>query len=309
MIKYLGLDLGGTNIKVSFLGVDGSRLTQLSEETFSTEGSLGPDHVVENIVSIIKQYREEHDGIAAIGMTFPGIFDHQTGNTLVVPNIPGDWKNYPFKRNIEMGSGATISMINDARAFAFAESLLGAARGKATVACLTLGTGIGGGVVINGEVLMGATLGAGEIGHQIVLKDGPQCGCGQRGCVEALTAGPAIVKKSGKRTPLEAYEAALAGDQQSIDTFKEVSEWLGIACSNLVAVLSPDVIVIGGGIAQAGEYLMDLIRSETKRQVKLFPESAVNIVTAELGVYAGAMGAALYGATMAGATLSFTSIT
>jgi glucokinase len=186
---------------------------------------------------------------------------------------------------------------------------MGAANGKKTVACYVIGTGVGGGVVIDGKIHMGSTGGAGEIAHQIVKPDGPLCGCGGRGCAETLTNSAAIAKFAGTTTSEEAYKKAVAGDAKALAAFKEVGYWISIALTNIMVVLAPDTIIIGGGVAQSGDILLNEIRQQMALQAKIYPSSAVNIVPATLGFYAGAIGAALNGAITAGAQLSLMSTT
>jgi len=186
---------------------------------------------------------------------------------------------------------------------------MGAAHGKKTVACYVIGTGVGGGIVIYGKIHMGSTGGAGEIAHQIVKVDGPLCGCGSRGCAETLTNSAAIAKLAGTKTSEEAYKKAVAGDAQALAAFKEVGYWISIALTNVMVLLAPDTIIIGGGVAQSGDILLNEIRKEMAKQSNIYPESAINIVPATLGFYAGAIGAALNGAITAGAQLSLMSTT
>jgi glucokinase len=172
-----------------------------------------------------------------------------------------------------------------------------------------MGTGVGGGLVIDGKVHEGATRGAGEIAHQVVAPDGPVCGCGTRGCVEALTSSAAISAMANTNTPEEAYERAKAGDEKAIAAFRSAGKWLGIALANVNAVFSPEVFIVGGGVAQAGDLVLDFIRAELHERNHLWPNSAFKVVPAQLSFFAGATGAALKAAAAAGTQLSFTSIT
>jgi glucokinase len=151
---------------------------------------------------------------------------------------------------------------------------------------------------------MGATGGAGEVAHQIVKPNGPLCGCGGRGCAETLTNSAAIAKLAGTKTSEEAYQKAVAGDVQALAAFKEVGYWIAIALTNVMVLLAPDTIIIGGGVAQSGDLLLNEIRKEMASQSNVYPASAVNVVPATLGFYAGAIGAALNGAIVAGAQVS-----
>jgi len=306
--RFLGVDLGGTNIKFAVIEIDGSNIKEVVKDQIATEAKNGPEHVTDRISNLIKRIDGEMpiDGVA---VAVPGIFNHDTGEILLFPNLPGAWENFPFTKKLSEATGKSIALINDARAFCLAESTLGAGRGHRFVACIVMGTGVGGGLVIDGKVHEGATRGAGEIAHQVVAPDGPVCGCGTRGCVEALTSSAAISAMANTDTPEEAYERAKAGDEKAIAAFRSAGKWLGIALANVNAVFSPEVFIVGGGVAQAGDLVLDFIRAELHERNHLWPNSAFKVVPAQLSFFAGATGAALKAAAAAGTQLSFTSIT
>ena len=308
MKRFLGVDLGGTNIKYAVIEIDGTKIKEVLKDQISTEAKNGPEHVTNRIASLIKKIDGEMP-IASVAVAVPGIFNHDTGEILLFPNLPGAWDNFPFTKKLTEATGKSIALINDARAFCLAESTLGAGRGHRYVACIVMGTGVGGGLVIDGKVHEGATRGAGEIAHQVVAPDGPVCGCGTRGCVEALTSSAAISEMAGTNTPEEAYERAKAGDEKAIAAFRSAGKWLGIALANVNAVFSPEVFIVGGGVAQAGDLVLDFIRAELHERNHLWPNSAFKVVPAQLSFFAGATGAALKAAAAAGTQLSFTSIT
>ena len=308
MKRFLGVDLGGTNIKYAVIEIDGTSIKEVLKDQISTEAKNGPDHVTDRIATLIKKIDGELP-IVGVAVAVPGIFNHDTGEILLFPNLPGAWENYPFTKKLREATGKSIALINDARAFCLAESTLGAGRGHRYVACIVMGTGVGGGLVIDGKVHEGATRGAGEIAHQVVAPDGPVCGCGTRGCVEALTSSAAISAMAETKTPEEAYERAKAGDEKAIAAFRSAGKWLGIALANVNAVFSPEVFIVGGGVAQAGDLVLDFIRAELHERNHLWPNSAFKVVPAQLSFFAGATGAALKAAAAAGTQLSFTSIT
>ena len=308
MKRFLGVDLGGTNIKYAVIEIDGTSIKEVLKDQISTEAKNGPDHVTDRIATLIKKIDGEMP-IVGVAVAVPGIFNHDTGEILLFPNLPGAWENYPFTKKLREATGKSIALINDARAFCLAESTLGAGRGHRYVACIVMGTGVGGGLVIDGKVHEGATRGAGEIAHQVVAPDGPVCGCGTRGCVEALTSSAAISAMAETKTPEEAYERAKAGDEKAIAAFRSAGKWLGIALANVNAVFSPEVFIVGGGVAQAGDLVLDFIRAELHERNHLWPNSAFKVVPAQLSFFAGATGAALKAAATAGTQLSFTSIT
>jgi glucokinase len=306
--RFLGVDLGGTNIKYAVIEIDGTSIKEVLKDQISTEAKNGPDHVTDRIATLIKKIDGEMP-IVGVAVAVPGIFNHDTGEILLFPNLPGAWENYPFTKKLTEATAKSIALINDARAFCLAESTLGAGRGHRYVACIVMGTGVGGGLVIDGKVHEGATRGAGEIAHQVVAPDGPVCGCGTRGCVEALTSSAAISAMAETKTPEEAYERAKAGDEKAIAAFRSAGKWLGIALANVNAVFSPEVFIVGGGVAQAGDLVLDFIRAELHERNHLWPNSAFKVVPAQLSFFAGATGAALKAAAAAGTQLSFTSIT
>lgn len=308
MKRFLGVDLGGTNIKYAVIEIDGTNIKEVLKDQISTEAKKGPDHVTDRIATLIKKIDGEMP-IVGVAVAVPGIFNHDTGEILLFPNLPGAWENYPFTKKLIEVTGKSIALINDARAFCLAESTLGAGRGHRFVACIVMGTGVGGGLVIDGKVHEGATRGAGEIAHQVVAPDGPVCGCGTRGCVEALTSSAAISAMAETKTPEEAYERAKAGDEKAIAAFRSAGKWLGIALANVNAVFSPEVFIVGGGVAQAGDLVLDFIRAELHERNHLWSNSAFKVVPAQLSFFAGATGAALKAAAAAGTQLSFTSIT
>jgi glucokinase len=308
MKRFLGIDLGGTNIKFSVLEVDKATLKEIEKGQVPTEADHGPLHVTHRIADIVKRLNSELE-IDSVALAVPGIFDHDSGNVLLFPNLPGNWNQFPLVDKLKEWTKKEISLINDARAFCLAESTLGAGRGHRFIACIVLGTGVGGGLVIDGKVHEGTTKGAGEIAHQVVAPDGPVCGCGTRGCLEALTSSAAISALAGTESPEQAYSRAIEGDARAISAFREVGRWLGIGLANVNAVFSPSIFIVGGGVAQAGNLLLDFIRQELHERNNLWPNSNFEVVPAQLSFFAGATGAALKAAAVAGTQLSFTSIT
>jgi len=291
--RYLGLDLGGTNIKAVVLELDAGTAVGVAEDSSATRAERGPLGVVERLVEVGRQMIERHGPIEAVGLGVPGLFDRASGVIELFPNLPGPWKGQPLRESVAESLNRDVTLINDARAFSLAEATMGAGRGCSTVACVTLGTGIGGGLVIDGRLHLGAWGVAGEIGHQTLVVDGPLCGCGNRGCVEALAKAEVLVELAGKANAEEVYQAATEGDTASLAAIETVAGWLGVGLANVVAILGPDRIVVGGGITAAGELALEPIREAVRRRVTLVPVSQIEIVAAELGTSAGAIGAAL----------------
>jgi glucokinase len=293
--RYLGLDLGGTNIKYAIVE-DGPEPRVVAEGKTETDASEGPSTVVTRMVELGRRVVSEHGAVEAVGAGIPGVLDYDRGRALFLPNLPGSWADTPLADSLSAGLGVAVSLINDARAFTLGELRLGAGKGCEDVVCVGVGTGIGGGVAIDGQLHLGLGGTAGEFGHQTIEPEGPRCACGNRGCVEALAAGPAIAREGGKPTPELVAEAAHAGDARAREAITHAGQVIGIAVANAVVLLAPQRVVIGGGVAAAGHLLLDPIRAEVKRRVFVVPIDRVEIVAAALGPFAGAVGAALWGA-------------
>jgi glucokinase len=292
--RLLGLDFGGTNIKVVILadapGVD-PEVVWSDQRPTRAEG--GPDVVVGELIGAARDAVDGHGPIDAVGLGIPGVFDPEAGTILLFPNFPGEWAGHPIRQPISEALGLPMALINDARAFTLAEGTIGAGRGCRSIVAMTLGTGIGGGVMIDGKLVTGASGRAGEVGHQIVEVDGPRCGCGNRGCVEALTRAGVLTRLAGKGTVEEVYRAAASGDERSSAAVARVADYLGVALANMVTVIGPERIVVGGGVMAGGERVLDPIRQAVLRHVTLAPPETISVVAAELGTMAGAIGAAL----------------
>ena len=293
--RHLGLDLGGTSIKVALLERSGAGFKVVWTDQTDTRAWLGPDVVTDTLVQAAHHAIQSGGPVTSVGLGVPGLFERETGNVLLFPNLPGPWKGYPLRKVMEGAIGRTVWMVNDARAFALAEGTMGAGAGYRTVACMTLGTGIGGGIMIEGRLHQGAFGVAGELGHQTIDPNGPRCGCGNRGCVEALAKAAVLAELAGKGSAEEVYETAAAGDEASLAAIRRVAEYIGIGLANVVTLLGPDRIIVGGGIAEAGELVLQPIREAVRERVTLVPTELIEVVPASLGNSAGALGAALAG--------------
>jgi len=298
--RHLGVDVGGTNCKLAVVesagdrpGPPGDRPRLLATTTVPT-GSGDPGEVVERVAAAAAGPLATHGPVAAAGVGVPGLFDEATGRTLLLPNLPAAWNGYRLRGPLADRLGVPTALINDARAFALAESRLGAAAGCSTVVCLTLGTGVGGGVVIDGRLRFGPHGRAGEVGHQIIDPAGPPCGCGNRGCVEAFAAGPALCRLGGQASPEAVFAAAAAGDPRAGAAVQAVVGRLAVGIANMVTVLWPEQVVVGGGLAAAGEQLFGPLRRAVVAAAPLVDPAAYEIVPAALGPAAGAIGAALW---------------
>ncbi len=303
--RHLGLDLGGTNLKWAVLSAaaDGTweAVARDQQPTRVVEDSDAvPDSIVDQFCELALAAMRAWGPIVSVGVGVPGLYDPETGRTRFLPNVPGPWAGHPVGEPIAAATGLPTALINDARAFGLAELRLGAARGASSMVGLTLGTGIGGALVIGGRLVMGHDGTAGEMGHQTIDPDGPWCGCGNRGCVEAFARADQVAAACGTATAEEAVRAARKGDARALRGLADVGRYLGIGLANMINVASPDVIVLGGGMAAAGELLFGPIRAEIERRATMTDIDQVRLVPAELGVWAGAYGAAVHGAERAG---------
>jgi glucokinase len=302
--RYIGLDLGGTNIKwavVEQSGPDGWHT--LDRGQVSTDTSREEASVVPQLASLAAEVRAGVDDgeVVSLGVAVPGLYIPETGVVTFLTNVPGDWSATPTGEPIATATGLPTALINDARAFGLAELRFGAGRDVDSFIGFTLGTGIGGVFAIGNRVIQGYRGQAGELGHQTIDPNGPWCGCGNRGCVEAYCRADQVAIVCGTADPREAIEKARAGDERAIAGLAEIGRYLGIGISNAITVLTPDLVILGGGWSSAGEFLILPIKAEMRRRVITTPVERVDVVLARLGTWAGAIGAAVHGAEQAGA--------
>jgi glucokinase len=298
--RHLGLDLGGTNLKWTVVEHDAGTWRALDRGQVVTRLDGGPGAIVDQLGEVGRTAMASWPGVVSAGVGIPGLYDPRTGRTRFLVNIRGDWDGRPVAEPVSAALGVPVALINDARAFGLAELRLGAGRGASSMVGLTLGTGVGGVIAIDGKVHQGHDGTAGEIGHQTIDPDGPDCNCGNHGCLEAFARADRIAAACGTATAEEAVERARNGDAAALDGLRRVGRSLGIGIGNMIAVISPDRVVIGGGIAAAGDLLLAEARAEIRRRVLTTSVDEVEIVTAELGTWAGSIGAAVHGAEQAG---------
>ncbi len=298
--RHLGLDLGATNLKWAVVARDGDAWEALGRGQVPTDIAGGPDAVVAQLASVGRAAIERRPAVATAGIGVPGLYDPADGSTRFLVNVPGEWAGRPVAAPVGAALGVPTVLVNDARAFGLAELRLGAGRGARSIVGLTLGTGIGGVVAIDGTVIQGHDGTAGELGHQTIDPNGPMCGCGNRGCLEAHARADRIAAACGTETAEAAVEAARAGDARAVAGLEEIGRLLGIGIANVIVILTPDRVVIGGGIAAAADLLFPAIRAELERRVLVTALDRVELVTAQLGTWAGAIGAAVHGAEATG---------
>lgn len=293
MALALGFDVGGSSVKVAL--IDEASHDVLASDLRHLDVSRSVAGTIEVIGATAAEMVAEYGPVASIGVGLPGIFDESTGAPTLLPNFPAEWIGCPLRETLERELHHQVVFINDAKAFAIAEGRLGAGVGFRSVACVALGTGVGGGVVIDGELWTGAGA-AGEFGHITVKLDGPQCGCGNRGCVEAFAGSQAICANGGQSTSQAVFEAAARGDRRAQSAVERAIGALGAGLANVFITLAPEVIVVGGGLAAAADQLIEPLAREIRQRVRVAPPETIRIVAGRLGRNAGAIGAALAGA-------------
>jgi glucokinase len=305
---YASIDLGGTNIKGLLATGDGSAICSKSVPTQSHEG---PQEVLQRIAALVDELcRQSPSKPEALGMAVPGLVDRRRGLTKFLPNFPTQWRDVPVRDMLAPSVGCPVYLLNDVRTATLGELCFGHGRTAGTMVFFALGTGIGGGVAVDGRLRLGPLGAAGELGHQTILPDGPRCGCGNQGCLETLAAGPAIAAEgirlmlsglapklydlvegdASRVTTKEIAMAAEAGDANVKDAVIRAAGYLGIGVANVVVVLHPDLVVLGGGVAQIGELLFETVRQTVRQRVGMFPTDGVAILPSALGDSAGALG-------------------
>jgi glucokinase len=303
--ETIGVDLGGTKMLVGVL----SGIEPLYEQREASTGQT-EDELVELLVREVEEAREARPDVAAIGLGIPATIDHDRGVAVAAVNLP--LSDVPIKEVVSERTGLPVFVDNDANVAAYAEYLFGAAQGKPHTVMLTVGTGIGGGLILGGEVYRGSTGAGAELGHTVIQADGPPCqgNCPNHGCVEALASGTALGREGraaaesapdsvlgkmlaeGKEVDGRAVtEAALAGDEVATGVFDLIGSRLGVACATFANVFQPDAIVVGGGVIAAGDLLLEPARREMRRRA-LNPMNRTPILEATLGNDAGMIGAA-----------------
>jgi glucokinase len=310
-VRYVvGIDIGGTNLVAGTVAEDGSEILGLvSEPTIAEQGA---DAVLARILKLARASMAASPGkqIAGVGIGSPGPLDTTRGIVLLTPNL--GWTNFPVRDRISQALELPATLDNDANCAIFGEWWRGAARGADHVVGLTIGTGIGGGIVLSGDIYRGASDIAGELGHMTIDSTGRRCKCGNYGCLEAYASGPAIAARAvegieaGAETSLPTYvkgnlaqvtaqvvyEAAHDGDAYALEVVRDTAKFLGAGVANILNVFNPQVVVICGGVTLAGDKLFVPLRSEVKRRAFKPAVDVCRIVPGELTGTAGVYGAA-----------------
>jgi len=311
---YIGIDLGGTNIKV---GCFQSDLGLVCKSSVSTNGDIGPEGVVDLIHQSTNELLENNnlsgDSISAIGIGAPGPADLDEGVIIASPNIPS-FRNVPLRKMISEKFSKPAVLENDANAACMGEFVAGAGKDVDNMVFFTLGTGIGGGIIIDGKLIHGCDDNAAELGHIIIHPGGRECGCGQNGCAEAYASASAtakraeeavhsgaqsalaeVLEKNGEITCKDVYDQLKAGDKLAKKITDETAETLALLCINVLHTTEPRRIVFAGGMIAAGEILLNRIKDYFDEYIWELKEEKVEIAFATLGEDAGITGAAAVG--------------
>lgn len=308
MSLAIGIDIGGTKIAAGVVTEAGEIIASSRVKT----PRVGIGTVQSAVVDLVQELRKEHE-VAAVGVGAAGFVNASRSAILLAPNL--GWKDVPLKENLESRLGLTVVIENDANVAAWGEYKHGAGRGLSEMVCVTVGTGIGGGLVLGGQLFRGSHGVAAEIGHMCVDPGGRLCGCGKRGCWEQYASGNALVREArylaserrheaakllalGDGTPegvkgAHITKAAQEGDPVALGAFDSIARWLGVGMADVTALLDPGVFVIGGGVSEAGDLLLGAVKRAYKESVSgsdIRPIAEVRL--AELGNKAGVVGAA-----------------
>jgi len=311
---FAGVDIGGTNVRAGILDRQAKILCDARRPALADQGM---PRTLEQVVEALREAMN-NQGIAAkdlvgVGMGVPGLHDSSRGICRFSPNFADHARNVEVTRPVEEALGVATFMLNDVKTATLGEHRYGAGKGAQHMVMITLGTGIGGGVISDGELRLGATEGFSEVGHMVIDVNGPKCGCGNHGCWEALAGRDAIIERAivklqggrasllGERieydlsrvTPALIADCARAGDHLCLEVMDETGHYIGVGLTNLITLYNPQVVVVGGGIAQAGELLLAPARRVVAARALMVPASTARIVPAELGDDAGIVGAAV----------------
>ncbi len=310
--QYIGVDIGGTSIRAARF--TGDHHVPETKTKIPTQAAKGVEAVLARIETAIREVAGDGlSQVAGVGMALPGPLDPHTGILISAPNLPG-WENLPLQRMMRERIGRPVFIGNDANLAALGEWKFGAGRGHADVLYLTISTGIGGGVICNGRMLVGARGLAAEVGHMLAIPDGPMCGCGQRGHLEAVASGTAIARAARARLKagdgseskiwdlaggdLEAVTsviigaAAVAGDEFAGRLIVEAGTFIGRTLASLLHAYNPSIVIFGGGVSMLGDIILDPVRVATRQYAMSDAYwRDCPIVLAELGDDAGLVGA------------------
>ncbi len=309
----VGVDLGGTKIEAALVDAAG----QIAETRRTpTEAKQGPDHVVETIVSMVRTYylREAGRPVGAIGIGVAGQVDPASGVVRRAPNL--DWRDFPIRERLEAALKLPAAVLNDVQAITYGECRRGVGQGVKDLVCLFAGTGVGGGVVIDGKLVRGASGNAGEFGHMTIEREGIPCTCGNRGCIETFVGGWAIAERARRRVSAEpgpgaallrlaggkienisaalVGQAAAQGDALARALIEESGGALGVGLAAIANALNPELLILGGGVIEGLPGLVEIAERELGRRALAAALKPLRVVRSKLGADAGVIGAALF---------------
>lgn len=309
----VGLDVGGTNIRAGAITRDGKKLSESRRPARAMEGiAVTRQMINETIEEAIALSGQGRDALMGIGLGVPGRHDSAQGLVIYSPNFAG-WTNVQLLEPIEEQFGVAAFMRNDVKTASMGEYYFGAGQGYRHIVMITLGTGIGGSLIADGTLMLGSCEGFAEVGHMVLDPNGRLCGCGNHGCWEALAGRDAIIERTWRKlqtgrasalselangelfdiTPAMIAGAAQQGDALAREVMDETAMWVGIGVANLIQLYNPEVVIIGGGISQAGALLFDPIQRTVNWRARMVPASTARIVPAALGDDAGIYGGAV----------------
>lgn len=313
MILTTGVDLGGTKVETALVD-DGGRIVALARR--ATDWERGPEGILADLIACLTQdcLPPSDRPVAGVGVGVAGQVDPATGTVWHAPNLR--WDNFPLRARLEEALKIPVAVINDVQAATFGEWQHGAGQGVGDLVCLFVGTGIGGGVVCNGQLLQGCGGSAGELGHLVIERHGPICSCGNRGCLEAVAAGWAIARRAQdavaadreggevllrladgepeRLTAATVAEAVRQGDALAERLVRETGEALGVGIASIANAFNPCLVILGGGVIEGLPQLLDMAEDEARARALDAATRSLRIVKAGLGRHAGTIGAAAW---------------
>lgn len=310
---YIGIDLGGTNIKA---GVVDEKGNILHKDSIPTHAERPAEEIVKDMamlaIKVVKDAGFEMKDMKSVGIASPGTPDSENGVLVYANNLP--FLNMPMRAVMQQYIDLPIYLDNDANCAGLAEAKVGAGKGKNDVVTITLGTGVGGGVVIDGKIYNGFNNAASEIGHMVIVVDGEQCTCGRKGCFECYASATGLVRQTkeamdkapdsimhelakeyGKVSAKTAFQAAKKGDKAGLEVVEQYIKYLGVGISNIINIFMPEMVCIGGGVCNEGDYLLNPLREFVKKNTYSRTKAQTEVTIAEMGNDAGIIGAAFLG--------------
>ena len=309
----LAVDIGGTTIRLALVSTEGQIMAREHCPTMAEEG---PGPVIDRMLSAIKGFLHSHNvdlsRLHSVSIAAAGAIDTDNGIVTMSPSLPG-WVDIPLRSNIEAAYGRSPFILSDASAAALGEHWFGAGRNSANLVYITVSTGIGGGIIVDNNLYSGTSGSAGEIGHMTIDVNGAVCNCGSLGCLETLASGTAVAREAIRRigngeassltktrggieyiTAEKVGQAAREGDTLALAVISRAARYLGVGLANLVNILNPDMIIVGGGLSKLGDLLLEPAREVVRERAFGLPAQAVRVVPSQLGDDAGILGAAVF---------------